>query len=396
MTTGQLPTRRVFLQAAGIAGAVVGTGGVGALSWRASAQGVFEAGQGPAYAAWQEWDRGTGPLPLLRAAILSANPHNTQPWRFQVSSSAIDLYVDPNQNIGAIDPYRREQHIGLGCSLENLLIAGRARGYEPRATLLPDASDPTLVAHIELGRGTEADLDLYQTIPRRHTHRAPFDASRVLSQSALAALDQAVGEIPGAGVVWISSRHPKRQMGQLIVEAAQAIAADREQSRDSFHWWRDSWSDIQRFKDGMTIDAAGLSPAITILGKLLPPQSREENDQTWIQQTRDNYVKTAAAFGIVVVRDAFDNGQRINGGRLYQRLHLTAVSRGLAMQPLNQLTERIDREKVLGLAPRFADAVASLVSEPGWQPLMTFRIGYPTVSPPPSPRRPGEDVLVAI
>jgi hypothetical protein len=115
---------------------------------------------------------------------------------------------------------------------------------------------------------------------------------------------------------------------------------------------------------------------------MLPSQSREQNDQAWIQQTRDNYIKTAAAFGIVVVRNAADNAQRISGGRPYQRVHLTAVSRGLAMQPLNTLTERIDCEALLGSAPRFAEAVASVLSEPGWQPLISFRIGYPTLQPP--------------
>jgi nitroreductase len=306
------------------------------------------------------------------------------------------MFVDPSRNIGAIDPYLREQHIGLGCSLENLLIAAQAKGYEAQLTLLPDAADPTFVAHVELTPGTVSNVTLYRAIPQRHTHRAPFDTSRILSQNMLGALDQEVADITGAGIVWISDDTTKRQIGQLIVEGAQAISADRVQSADSFRWWRDSWTDIQRFKDGMTIDAAGLSPLITALGKILPPESREQNDQTWIQQTRDNYVKTAAAFGIVVVPDASDNAQRINGGRLYQRLHLAAVNRGLAMQPLNQLTERIDREKATGATPLFTDAVAGLVSQPGWQPLMSFRIGYPTVKPNPSPRRPAEAVLVQV
>jgi hypothetical protein len=314
-------------------------------------------------------------LVLVRAAILATNPHNTQPWRFRVSPSAVDMYADPSRNMGAMDPYRREQHIGLGCSLENLLIAAQARGYEPRLALLPDSSNPVLIAHTELGRRAESNVALYQWIPKRHTHRAPFDTSRFLSQNMLAALDHVVADIPEAGIVWISGARLKGQVGQLILEGAQAIARDRQQSIDSFKWWRDSWSDIQRFKDGITIDASGLSAGVTALGKILPAQSREQNDQSWIQQTRDNYVRTAAAFGIVVVRNAADNAQRINGGRLYQRVHLTAVSRGLAMQPLNTLTERIDREALLGSTPRFAEAVASVLSEPDWQPLMSFRIG---------------------
>jgi nitroreductase len=387
------PSRRQFLKAAGIGGAAIGLSGLGIASWRASAQGVFAAGSGPAYAAWGEWDQGTGPLTLVRAAVLSANPHNSQPWRFRMSSSSIDMFVDPSRNMGNMDPYLREQHIGLGCSLENLLIAARAKGYDPRLTVLPDAGDPTLVAHVDLNPGTVSNLALYRAIPRRHTHRAPFDTTRNLSQSTLSALDREVADIQEAAIVWITSGAAMRQVGQLTVEAAHAIAADHDQSIDSFRWWRDSWSDIQAHKDGMTIDAAGLSPLITALGKILPPQSREQNDQAWIQQTRDNNVKTAAAFGIVVVRDATDNAQRIAGGRLYQRVHLAAVNRGLAMQPLNQITERIDREKLLGLNPRFTQAAAGLMPEPGWQPLMSFRAGYPTVNPSPSPRRGAEAVL---
>ena len=388
------PSRRQFLKAAGIGGAAIGLSGLGIASWRASAQGVFAAGSGPAYAAWAEWDQGSGAVTLVRAAVLSANPHNSQPWRFRIASSAIDMFVDPSRNMGNMDPYRREQHIGLGCSLENLLIAAQAKGYDRRLTVLPDAADPTLVAHVDLNPGTVSNLALYQAIPKRHTHRAPFDTARNLTQSTLSALDQEVADIAGAAIVWITSDTAKREVGQLIVEATQAIAADHDQSVDSFRWWRDSWSDIQTYKDGMTIDAAGLSPLITALGKILPPQSREQNDQAWIQQTRDNNVKTAAAFGIVVVRDATDNVQRIAGGRLYQRLHLSAVNRGLAMQPLNQITERIDREKLLGLNPRFTQVAADLMPEPGWQPLMSFRVGYPTVTASPSPRRRAESVLV--
>jgi nitroreductase len=387
------PSRRQFLKAAGIGGAVVGVGGLGVLSWRASDQGVFAAGTGGAYAAWGEWDQGSGPTTLVRAAVLAANPHNTQPWRFAIASSAVDIYVDLARNTGAMDPFRREQHIGLGCAVENLMIAAQAKGCDPRLTILPDRSDPTLIAHVELGSGPESNSSLNQAIPKRHTSRAPFDTSRPVNQEILRALDAAVADIPSASVVWITSDALMRQIGQLIVEGAQAFAADTKQSSDSFRWWRDSWSDIQRYKDGMTIDASGASPLVIALGKILPPLSREQNDQSWIQLTRDQYVKTAPAFGIVVVTDATNDVQRTQGGRLYQRLGLLAVTKGLGMQPLNTITERIDREKALGLPARFEAGISSLLP-PNVEPLMTFRIGYPTVEPPPSPRRPAEDVLV--
>ncbi len=392
-TTTRRPTRRRFVKGIGIGAGAVGLSGAGVVGWRASSQGVFEAGQGPAYAAWDEWNRGSASLLLVRAAILAANPHNTQPWHFAISSSAIDVYVDLARNTGAMDPFRREQHIGLGCSLENLLIAAQAKGYDPRLMILPKPNDPTLIAHVDLGSGPESNSLLYQAIPKRHTSRATYDSSRALSLGTLGELDSAVADISGAAVVWVTSDAQKRQIGQLIVEGAQAFAADAQQSSDSHRWWRDNWGDIQRYKDGMTLDTSGASPLLIALGKILPPLSREQNDQSWIQLTRDQYVKTAAAFGVVVVNDATDDVQRTQGGRLYQRLNLLAVTKGLGMQPLNTITERIDREKALGLPGRFEVGISSLLP-PNVEPLMTFRIGYPTVEPPPSPRRPAEDVLV--
>lgn len=45
---------------------------------------------------------------------------------------------------------------------------------------------------------------------------------------------------------------------------------------------------------------------------------------------------------------------------------------------MNQITERIDRERQLGLPPRFATASRQLIPDPQFQQLVAFRIGYPS------------------
>src|ERR1051326_1539782 len=82
-----------------------------------------------------------GPLDLVRAAILAANPHNSQPWLFHVTQTQIDLFADRRRNLGTVDPFLREMHIGLGCALENLLLAAAANGYSTQVTFLPDSFD---------------------------------------------------------------------------------------------------------------------------------------------------------------------------------------------------------------------------------------------------------------
>ena len=150
--------RRSFLKGAGAVTVVVAGGGV----WRTYDQGVFSVGKGPAYEPWHDW-RGSsndGPLVLVRAAILAASPHNTQPWLFKVTSSSIELYVDTARNVGALDPYLREEHIGIGCALENLMLAAARYGYVPALTLVPGKLEPiaarpkpNLVAHVDLVTG---------------------------------------------------------------------------------------------------------------------------------------------------------------------------------------------------------------------------------------------------
>src|SRR5262245_32490226 len=102
--------RRTFLKAAG----VITVAAVGAGVWRAYDQGALSEGEGPAYEPWKNWRMQStqGPLNLVRAAILAANPHNSQPWLFNVSDSRIDLFAAPDRNLGSLDPYTREMYTG--------------------------------------------------------------------------------------------------------------------------------------------------------------------------------------------------------------------------------------------------------------------------------------------
>jgi len=98
--------------------------------------------------------------------------------------------------------------------------------------------------------------------------------------------------------------------------------------------------------------------------------------------------------GWIVVDDRYDRPASLAAGRLWQRLHLNATGLGLAMQPLNQPLERIDRERQLGLAPQWERRVAKLV-EGGGQATFVFRVGYAAKPAPASARRRLEDVLMS-
>lgn len=393
-TTVPLTRRRLF-RIIGGASALVTVVAVGGGAVRAVDQGVFATGDGPAYAAWGDWDGtpGEGHLNLLRAAVLASNAHHAQPWLFAVDANGIDLFADPTRSTGANDPLDRELVVSLGCALENIVLAAGPNGLAAMVTTYPDQSQPTYAARVELSPIEPAGSALYDAIPDRHTNRAAYKDDPVI-ENTLAAI-AALNLDADIDVVWLTSPEQMRSFTDLTILATETFIADTEQSVDSYKWWRGDWDELQREKDGITLDAAGIPTLTRAFVKLMPDLSRAKSDEAWLKATVDPHLSTAAAFGVLVARDHRSDAQRLQVGRLWQRMHLWATVEGLAMQPLNQTVERRDRELSLEIAPDIGDALAALMPEPAWQAVMPFRVGYPEEPALKSPRRPAEDVVVA-
>ncbi len=386
-----MSARRKFLYFVG-AGAVALGGG---LAWRAAGQGAFRRRSDDAYKPWSDWASapGSDELALVNAAILAASPHNTQPWLFRVGDGSIDLFADSARHLGAFDPYRREMLLGLGCALENLVVGATTLGFATQVQVLPAPAEPTRIAHVELSRGQVQLSPLAQAIPLRHTNRGPYQVTRTLEAQAMTAF-LSLADAGGARLVLFEADSPK---GKLFADgtilATERIVSDREMYADSERWFRHDWSDIRRRRDGISVLHAGLSPLMTEIAMLAPRISPEDSGAAWLRMIRDTQLPTAPAYGVILVRDLYDPRQAIEAGRLWQRAHLEGTRRGLAMQPINQLMECVDRDRQLGRASQFAEVMAGL-GEPGWAPTFGFRVGYARSAASPSARRAVQDCLL--
>lgn len=383
--------RRNFLKGAGAISVLVS----GGMVWRAVDQGVFSTGEGPAYQAWNDWkdNHSEGLSGLVQSAILAASPHNTQPWLFRISQTAIDIFADSQRNIGAIDPLLREMQIGIGCALENLLIAARANGYEFELNYFPDAGNPEHIANIEFDQGRKAVSTLYSAIPMRRTNRGPHDLSNPVSSNVLQSLKMLEGQFGQVKLVWLESEQQKDLFFELNTRATSELIQDDAQSKSSFAWIRSDWQQLQEKKDGVSIDTTGVGPAMRAAAKMLPDLSRETGDEYFFVAMK-NLKNVTDKVAVIAVQDPGDKVQRIQGGRYWQTMHLWGTTAGLAMQPVNQILERIDRARSQGRNSELEGRLQTLIGEPLWKPLMPFRMGHPILEPNRSPRRPLTEVLV--
>ncbi|MBE1602764.1 Acg family FMN-binding oxidoreductase [Streptomyces stelliscabiei] len=385
-------TRRDALKLTGLGiGSVAGLGvGVGGL--RAVTNGAFSAGSGDPYDLWHDWTSMSGVERVVAAGVLACNPHNTQPWRMIVDGDTIDVHSDPSRRMPLNDASGREHFAGLGCAVENMVIAAGPAGFTADVALFPDGPVSDHVARIVLSKArTRKDRDLAAAIPHRHTNRGPYTSAPV----DVSGFTEQSSRVKGASVLWITDEQARERLGRLYVEATEAITADTAQSTEAFTWFRSSRSSIDRHRDGLTLDGQGLGGLTLFAAKLLPAQSREDGDAYWVKATREVHTATAAAYGVIAVDDVTDRTAQVSGGRLLARLHLTATMLGLGLHHMNQITERIDRDTAAGSPDVFSARWAALLGRPASMGLLSFRIGHPERTPGLSPRRSLGDVVTS-
>jgi nitroreductase len=384
--------RRLFLKGAGVVTVLVAGGGV----WRAYDQGVFSVGQGPAYEPWKDWRNHPheGALALVRAAILAASPHNTQPWLFKVTNSWIELYLDTRRNVGALDPYLREEHIGMGCAIENLMLAAPANAYLATVTLIPGKlapipaeGKPELVARVDLVAGEHEECELYDAIPRRHTNRASYNSQIPIPPQFLNDLSQLASDEADAKIFLFTAEGDRKKLAEISSSANMELYSDPEVEDGSERWIRIKWSAVQKYRDGLTVDAFGLPPIATAVAKTMPLWMLRWAASRSTANGYANLMLSAPLIGIIAVRDRYDQANCLRAGRIWQRAHLLATARGLAGRPCNEAVEMIDHERAEGKPAQRASLLAGVLGDTTWQPTFVFYMGYPLWKARASPRR---------
>ncbi|HET7716929.1 MAG TPA: Tat pathway signal protein [Bauldia sp.] len=298
---------------------------------------------------------------LVRYATLAANSHNTQPWKFRVGPSAIDVLPDLDRRTPVVDPDDHHLYCTLGCATENLVIAGAARGF---------AGTPTFVAGMDGGGQINVTLTpaparetpAFKAIPERGVSRAVYDG-KPLPVDTVAALE-AAARSEAVEAIMITEPARIETILALVVEGNNLQFTDPAFMNELKRWIRFDARQAIETGDGLFAGCTGNPSVPPWLGRLIfgfvaSPKAEAEKYAAQI--------RSSAGIMVLVGREA-DPEHWAECGRSYQRFALTATTLGLRHAFINQAVEvPAVREKLaaeLGIAGRRPDLIVRFGNGP--------------------------------
>jgi hypothetical protein len=353
-----------------------------------AAGGSFLATRTPARAL-APWDAAGGYAdPRMRAlshAILAPNPHNLQPWLVRLQGDdTIVLQRDPDRALPHTDPFDRQITIGLGCFLEQLVIAASVDGQAIALDLFPEgeATDAP-VAVARLSPGAAAD-PLAAHILDRRSLKEPMDLARPVPP---AAMEELRGAARFARADATAEPDRVAVLRDLTWDAWMIEATSPTAFGESVDLMRFGRREIEANPDGIDLGGPFLE-ALMLVGMLSREAQRDPSSrafQTGVEIYRTMLAATPAYLWLATA--ANERADQIAAGRAWLRVNLAATGLGLGLHPISQCLQEF---------PEMAgarDRAHEILGEPGETVQMLGRLGYGPRTPR-TPRWPLESRIL--
>jgi ribosomal protein L7Ae-like RNA K-turn-binding protein len=303
---------------------------------------------------------------LLNYAILAPSNYNSQPWKFNVSESEIQVFADKSKWLKVADTDRREQYISIGCALENLIIAAEHFGYNCSVSYFPGPEDLVAVVSLQAGSRLPSDSRLFYAITSRQANRNPYEP-QAISDADLETINS-VSSGADASIFITSDSATKKRFLDLVTQADGIQYSDVNYKSELGRWLGLGGMGPTGIKAKM----AQFEVAFLDVG---PQQTKKDSE----------LINSTSYFGFISTANN-DSISSIEAGRILERFWLSATSLGISLHPMSQALEvQQTKTELAGLLP--AQSGMSQVQQ-------TFRLGYAEPILEHSTRRPLEDVVI--
>ena len=299
--------------------------------------------------------------------------HNSQPWKWVVTSTNVDLFVDPRRTVTSTDRSGREAIISCGAALDHFRVALAAVGWDTNVDQFPNPNNLNHLASIDFAPvdyATQARRDRAAAILRRRTNRLPFRAPKHWSSFEPVLRSSFDNDSVILDVLPDDAR-PR------LAEASK-LTEDLRRYDDVYHHELLWWTAPSRDSEGIPESA-------------LVSESDARRVDTNRQFPVDPYGRSSAGTydqaQIVVLSTTSDTrADALNCGEALSAILLECTMVGLATCPVTHVTELAAGREII------RDLISALASVPQ----VLIRIGIEPkdeLTPPPTPRRPLSEVL---
>ena len=316
-------------------------------------------------------------LNALSFALLAPNPHNLQPWQVKLEGQdALTLHHDRTRRLPETDPFDRQIVIGMGCFLEQMVLAAGAAGQAVDLTLFPEGEDGPIAHAVFRAGGTPDPLSAH--ILDRRSCKEPFE-DRAVPAALANQLEDFADIYTDAPTV--------EALKTLTFDAWMTEFLTPRTLKESVDLMRMGKAEINATPDGIDVGGAFLE-SLMVTG-LLNREELADPDSISSRQGIDIYQSMLLATPAFAALTSATNtrADQITAGRRWLRLNLATTSMGLALHPVSQALQEYPE-----MAPHYDQAHALLAPE-GHTVQMLGRVGYgPTI--PRTPRWPLEQKLI--
>lgn len=278
---------------------------------------------------------------ILQLAVHAPSGDNSQPWRFEVTGSVVDIHNLPEKDNPVLNYRQRGSYIAHGALVENIVLAAGKLGCAAEVLPFPTPANEAHTARIALRQAEVQCSPLVDCILRRHTNRRPY-RSDPLSTEQLRVLMDCVRELSsssGISFALTQEADQKRTLAECASSIEQVILESELLHGLLFKDVVWSQAEESKRRSGMFIKTMELAP---------PQQLAFRMASNWtVMQTLNGVglsrmiarqdaklYATGAGMGVLLVRASADSRDFLLVGRAMQRIWLTATQLGLHLQPL--------------------------------------------------------------
>lgn len=318
---------------------------------------------------------------LVRYAVLAPSGHNTQPWRFVLGNTHVDIVADTSRALRMVDPHGREMAMSCAAAAETMLAALRAYGLSGELTALPAPQAPEVIARVVLRDKPAAgavDYEMLDAIAGRRTVRRPYADTPVPAE--VQALMRETAAPFGVDLGLYEDSATRDAIAELVVDADHIQFADPA-FRDELASWMHKLSSPAG--DGLAGPGFGFPDWATPVAATL---FRMFDLGSAVARLDRPNVLGAPLLGVFSTPGDTRAEWVATGRALAAVLHVLTMH-GLVNAFLNQPIE------VTTIRPKLAE-----LSAPQRTPQLLSRFGYlkeGIALPPHAARRPLDEVLIA-